>query len=222
MPFLDAPDDVARPPRLPAPAASAWPGPLDVDDGYAEVRGAEVSGPLGLSMVDELALLDSRLVGVSFVESDRLRLETSGCEFVDCDLSRVTVASADRSRFVGCKFAGTDFSDARMDDLAFERGLFRYTNLRLARLNRVAFSDCSFDDVDLYEARLADVSFAGTELRAVGLDKTRFERTDFRRATTLDPTSVAGLQGALISEAQVLELATVLALRAGVTIDRPE
>ena len=66
------------------------------------------------------------------------------------------------------------------------------------------------------------MAFPETELRAVDVDRARFSHVDLRGAIELDLRSCSGLEGCLLGSHQVHELAFVLAMAAGVSLEVDE
>ena len=218
MPFVDVEGRYAQPPRLKAISPPEIDrADIGVDDGYLDLRDAAV-GPTDLpDGIDELDLSGCRLDGVELPAG--LVLEARACELSNCDLSQVRIRRLENVVLSGCKLVGTDVSDTRIDDVAFEGCLLRYANLRMARLERVEFTSCTLHDVDLYEASLAEVTVVGSSFEEVQCGGVRWRNVDLRGARALGLVHLMSLQGALISDAQVIELAHLLALHAGADIE---
>ena len=218
MPFIEVTEPYAVPPRLRA----LTPQPLDtmsmdVDHGYLDLRDAAIVGD-GLPVdAQEFDLAGCSFEGVDFPAGSTL--EARNCRFEQCDLSQVRVRRLDNVQFDGCKLVGTDLSDARIDDVEFDQCLLRYVNIRMARLQRVAFAACSLDDVDCYEATITDATFVGSTLDQVTCSGVKWQAVDLRGAKALGLAQIGSLEGVLISDPQVIELAYVLALRSGADIE---
>ena len=106
--------------------------------------------------------------------------------------------------------------------MLIDKGLLRYSSLRMATFERVAFENSQLIEADFYRSKLHNVSFAGSELIEVNVDACEFDQVDLREAHTLELVAVGKFTGVLIAEEQVMELAYQLALATGVAIDRPE
>ena len=221
MPWIDPIDDYAAPPRLPRRGATpeAWDGVYEGEDGIGRIEGAAVDGDTIVAERGLVELLDVVATG-GVIETDGGSVDLIDSTLTDCDLSRATIGTVRGTRFVGCKFSGTDLSERTVRDSVFERCTMQYTHLRMATLQRVAFDDCRLDDVDFSESRLEDVTFAASRLVDVNTERCRFERVDLRGTAELDLSSPTNLRGCLIDDAQVLQLAYRLALLAGATIER--
>ena len=221
MPFVEPEHPFAQPPRVPKrKELPDWDGSLQVSDGYAVLRQVHIANPLPLDGCHELELIDCNLSSVSFAEAPGIELEVQGCHFDTCDLGQVTSRTLTRSSFAGCKFIGADLSGSKVEDVRFSNGLFRYSNLRMAKYSRVEFGNCQLVEADFYDSTLTNISFDHSELIEVVFDKCKLERVDLRQAKSVALTSVGDLSGALISNQQVMELAHLFALASGIGIER--
>jgi uncharacterized protein YjbI with pentapeptide repeats len=150
--------------------------------------------------MNELWASGTRLTGVSLVESD----------WVD-------------SALVGCSLAGVEAFGAILRRVVFRRCKLDSVNLRAARLHEVVFEDCVLRDVDFAEARLEGVTFPGSRLEQARFGRAVLKKTDLRGAVAVDlADGYDSLRGAVISSAQLLDLAPELARTLGIVVrDRP-
>lgn len=224
MPFIEPTERFADPPRLPGSesARSDWDGDLDLDRGYATLRGVRIEGEMDLRDCEQLELIDCELENVSFLGAPGIELDIDRCLLSTCDLGPSKGTGLRQTELRGCRLAGTDWSAMNIEDVLVRGGAMRYANLRMAKLQRVAFDGVSFDDVDLYDSVLNHVSFDRCSLQSVVFNKARLHHVDLREATRLEITAASGLEGALISDTQVVELAYLFALASGVSIERRE
>lgn len=223
MPWLEVDEPFSAGPRSVGPMTA--PGDaavIDVDDRWGSILEAELTGTVDVSGCERLELRGSVLRGVSFVAQPGVELDITNCDFIECDLSAVRLATVTNSRFEGCKLSGVDLGSAILRDIDFERTLLRMTTCRMAQLERVAFRACTLDDVDFYEAVLTDVAFPESDLREVEMDKVRFSAVDLRGAGELDLRSCRRFDGALLEAAQIAPLAQLFAHAAGVQIEKPD
>ncbi|MEU8775114.1 pentapeptide repeat-containing protein [Streptomyces sp. NPDC048606] len=184
--------------------------------------------------------------GVEFADVDLAGQEGAGARFMDCALRRCVVdeAGLGRARFLdsvweGVRGVGTDLSGALLRDVewveprlggvqshgaVWERVLVRggkvdYLNLRMARLRDVVFEGCVLVEPDFAGAVLERVEFRGCVVRGADFTGARMTDVDLRGASELGVArGVEALSGAVISSAQLFELAPAFAARLGVRV----
>ncbi|GAA1977702.1 pentapeptide repeat-containing protein [Kitasatospora viridis] len=189
---------------------------------------------------------DERYDTVRLADRELDAPQAAGAAFLECALTDLTVSQGRlrRARFTECwvertRWVATDLAETEWQDTtvtgsllagvaAYGSQLRRLTlrqckvqavNLRGAVLRDVVFEDCQLVDVDFSEARLTGVSFPGSSLEEVRFGRARQQRTDLRGATRLQlPDGHEGLSGALISSAQLIELAPQFARALGVEV----
>lgn len=223
MPWIEVEEPHVKPPRIrPIRPTNRGADSFAIDRGWGELDSVEIDRgtDLDLPRCSELSIADSVVTGLSFAPEDTLTVDCHRSELRDCDLSRVTVRSLRNSLVVGCKLSGTDFSQAGLADVVFERCSFRYVNLRMAKLNRVRFEGCKLEEVDGFELEAVDVEFPGTELLAVNLDRLQATRVDLREAADISFNGVGKLSGCLVSEEQLPALAYTLAFAADLSVEK--
>ncbi|SFK90529.1 pentapeptide repeat-containing protein [Streptomyces pini] len=169
--------------------------------------------------------------GAGFVESALTSVEFDGGRYRRARFNDVWLHTV---RWVGADLAETDWTDveavsgalagveafeARMRRVTFFNCKLDSVNLRAARLRDVSFVDCLLRDVDFGEAALEGVAFPGSVLDGVRLEKARLTRVDLRDAAGLGITAGHdSLRGAIVSPAQLLDLAPALARALGVEV----
>ncbi|NUR02421.1 MAG: pentapeptide repeat-containing protein [Streptomyces sp.] len=123
------------------------------------------------------------------------------------------------SALLACSLAGVEAFGSVLRRVTFRRCKLDSVNLRSARLHDVVFEDCVLREVDFAGARLESVSFPGTRLERARLGRATLKKTDLRGATVLDlADGHEALRGALITSAQLLDLAPALAHALGITV----
>lgn len=220
MPWIDVEEPFAKPPRgcgvLSPPGDDAV---VDLDDRWGSIDGAALTGPIDVSSCERVEISGCVLTGATFVTGDEVELDVRNCEFVDCDLSTLRFRTLAASTLVGCKLSGCDLSGATVRDVELERCLLRLVSVRMTELVRVCFESCTLDDVEMFDAHLDHVTFPESVLRSVDIDRVRFTHVDLRSATELDLRSCSSLDGCLLAPEQVHELAFVLALASGASLE---
>ncbi|WP_246235915.1 pentapeptide repeat-containing protein [Streptomyces boluensis] len=185
--------------------------------------------------------------GLIFEGTDLSAAEGPGARFLDCALEDCaldgTVLRNARfldSRLSGVRGVGTDLSGAALRDVelvdarlggaqlhgaVLERvlisgGKVDFLNLRAAKLRDVVFEGVVLDEPDFGGASLERVTFHDCTLRAADLTGVRLKDVDLRGAARIDiARGVDRLAGAVISPAQLLDLAPVFAAAVGVRVE---
>ncbi|MEV5659991.1 pentapeptide repeat-containing protein [Streptomyces flaveolus] len=184
--------------------------------------------------------------GLEFLERDFAGQDGAGARFMDCALTGCVLdeTSLPRARLLdsvltGVRGVGTDLAEATLRDVelvdarlggtqlhgaALERVLIRggkidCLNLRRARLKDVVFEGCVLVEPDFGGARLERVAFVGCALKDADLSAATLTDVDLRGAAPLElARGVDRLAGSVISPAQLLDLAPVLAAELGVRV----
>ncbi|MFI5676527.1 pentapeptide repeat-containing protein [Streptomyces cellulosae] len=185
--------------------------------------------------------------GLEFREVDLVGQDGGGARFMDCaltgcalDETRLTRARVLDSVLTGPRGVGTDLAEATLRDVevidarmggvqlhgaVLERVLIRggkidYLNLRSARLRDVVFESCVLVEPDFGGARLERVEFVDCTLKGVDLNAATLRDVDLRGVASLEiARGVDRLAGAVISPAQLLDLAPVLAGALGIRVE---
>ncbi|WP_327744215.1 pentapeptide repeat-containing protein [Streptomyces europaeiscabiei] len=185
--------------------------------------------------------------GLEFHEEDFAGQDGGGARFMDCaltgcalDETRLHRARVLDSVLTGIRGVGTDLAEATLRDVelvdarlggvqlhgaVLERVLVRggkidYLNLREARLKDVVFEDCVLVEPDFAGARLERVAFVGCALKGADLSGVTLVDVDLRGAASVEIVrGVDRLSGAVISAAQLMDLAPVLAGEMGIRVE---
>lgn len=184
--------------------------------------------------------------GVEFADLDLAGQEGLGARFMDCAVRRCALDEAGLAKarildsvLEGVRGVGTDLSGAALRDVevvdarlggvqmhgaVLERVVVRggkidFLNLRKARLKDVVFEGCVLVEPDFGGAVLERVQFVDCVLRGVDFSGVRMAEVDLREAAELGiARGVESLAGAVISPAQLFELAPALAVQLGVRV----
>ncbi|MGW1026116.1 pentapeptide repeat-containing protein [Streptomyces sp. NPDC002577] len=187
--------------------------------------------------------------GMEFRELDLAGQDGGGARFLDCALTGCGLDETrlHRARFIdavlsGIRGVGTDLAEATLRDVevtdarlggvqlhgsVLERVLVRggkidYLNLRKARLRDVVFEGCVLVEPDFGGARLERVEFRGCALKGADFSAATMTDVDLRSAAELGiARGVDRLAGAVISPAQLLDLAPAFAAQIGVRVVVP-
>ncbi|MEV6649051.1 pentapeptide repeat-containing protein [Streptomyces sp. NPDC051219] len=211
------------------------------------VRRPEVRLPPLRSYEGERLEPDGDYDGLAFTGLDFGGQEGRGARFMDCGLYRCALDETrlGKARFLDCvldgvRGVGTDLAQASFRDVevldarlggvqlhgsVLERVLVRggkidYLNLRTARLKDVVFEGCVLAEADFGEAQLERVEFRDTVLKRADFSGVRMTDVDLRGAAELDiARGIDRLSGAVISPAQLLDLAPAFAAQVGVRVE---
>ncbi|MFE6410356.1 pentapeptide repeat-containing protein [Streptomyces sp. NPDC057837] len=185
--------------------------------------------------------------GLDFRERDLTGQDGSGARFMDCavtdcalDGTRLRRARILDSVLGGVRGVGTDLAEATLRDVeltdtrlggpqlhgaVLERVLIRggkidYLNLRTARLRDVVFEGCVLVEPDFGGARLERVEFVDCALKGADLHAATLVDVDLRGAASVEISrGLDRLAGAVISPAQLLDLAPALAAQWGIRVE---
>ena len=168
--------------------------------------------------------LECAFTGVS-VQGGQLR----GAQFTDVWLRDVRLIAADiaESTWLNCTVtdsaaAGVQAFGTRLRGVSFHGCKLDSVNLRDAALTEVTFDGCVLRDVDFGGAALTKVAFPGCKLITTSFARVTLDVVDLRGAElgiTVDP---ACLRGAIVTTAQLLDMAPLLAESIGIVVkDRP-
>jgi uncharacterized protein YjbI with pentapeptide repeats len=183
--------------------------------------------------------------GVHFDQLSLDEPQAASSRFIECAFTGVSLAGGrlQRARFtdvlmrdvrlVATRLAETQWTDAAVvasmaaGAEAFGAELRRVTfrgckldsvNFRGAALTEVTFDNCDLRDVDFAGATLTRAAFPNSRLARIDLTRASMDATDLRGAELgliIDSTS---LRGAIVSTAQLVTLAPVLAETMGITV----
>ncbi|WP_405490430.1 pentapeptide repeat-containing protein [Streptomyces sp. NBC_00096] len=183
--------------------------------------------------------------GLELVDEDFAGQDGRGARFMDCALRRCVLDEADlaKARILdsvldGVRGVGTDLSGASLRDVelldarlggvqlhgaVLERVLVRggkidYLNLRTARLKDVVFEGCVLVEPDFGGAVLERVEFRDCVVRGAEFTGARMAEVDLRGAELGIARGVEALAGAVISPAQLFELAPAMAAQLGLRV----
>ncbi|MEU5883414.1 pentapeptide repeat-containing protein [Spirillospora sp. NPDC047279] len=186
---------------------------------------------------------------VLFQGLDLSGVQAGGSRFMECAFTGVSLEGGGlrAARFLDVwahelRFVGTDLTETEWQDAALIGSILAGTRAPGARLARVVFQGCKLDSVNFRDATLTDVTFRDCLLRDVDFGAARLTRTCFP-GSRLDKTVLAGatldqvdlrgadhlgitvdprtIRGAIVSPAQLLDLAPLLADALGITVEEP-
>jgi len=171
--------------------------------------------------------------------------DASGSRFLDCAFTRVSIQDGRlrRARFtdvwlrdvrlmstilaettwvdaavIGSAAAGVEAFGAQLRRVSLRGCKLDSVNFREAALVDVTFDNCVLRDVDFAGATLTRTAFPGSRLAAANLARVTLDQVDLRGAElglTIDPGC---LRGAIVTTAQLGEIAPLLAESIGLIV----
>ena len=118
------------------------------------------------------------------------------------------------------RLGGVQLHGAVLERVLIRGGKIDYLNLRTARLRDVVFEGCVLVEPDFGGARLERVEFVDCVLKEADFNAATLTDVDLRRPPTLEiARGVDRLAGAVISTAQLVDLAPVFAGELGVRVE---
>lgn len=171
----------------------------------------------------------SAFVECAFVDSVTEALSTRHARFVTCTASGSNIVTWNaggttwrEAALVGGRIGSFDLSGATLDTVHFVGLRIGYLNLVDAKLCDVRFTDCAFETLDLPGASLERVSYHGCTVDEVDLRHCLSKDLDLRGLSFSGLNGVDGLRGATVTEQQCLQLASVFATAAGISVTDDE
>ncbi|MFF3330318.1 pentapeptide repeat-containing protein [Streptomyces sp. NPDC002888] len=210
----------ARRPEVRLPTLEEYGGGLEPDGDYdgVEFREADLSGQDGAGArfmdcaLTGCALDDTRLRRARVLDSVLSGIRGVGTDFAEATLRDVELLDA--------RLGGTQLHGAVLERVLVRGGKIDYLNFRRARLRDVVFESCVLVEPDFGGARLERVEFVDCTLKAADFSAATLTDVDLRRAASLEVARGVGrLAGAVISPAQLLDLAPVLAAEMGIRVE---
>lgn len=121
---------------------------------------------------------------------------------------------------VDARLGGVQLHGAVLERVVFRGGKIDYLNLRAARLKDVVFENIVLVEPDFAGAVLERVEFVDCVLKEADLTGVVLKDVDLRGAAELGiARGVERLAGAVISAAQLMDLAPVLAVEMGIRVE---
>lgn len=194
-------------------------GGLDPDERYDSVH------------FDKLDLSDPSAANASFLECAFTHVSVQGgrlrrARFSDVWLRDVRLTAIDLAEtnwldgtFIGGVVAGATVFGAQLRRVAFRGCKLDSVNFRGAGLIEVTFEDCLLRHVDFANATLTRTAFPGSRLEQVDLTGVTLDHVDLRGAELGLVIGPDSLRGAIISTAQLAQVAPVIAESLGIVVD---
>ncbi len=176
--------------------------------------------------------LDGRdLTGISFGECEFLTVslhETRlrGASFSECLASdlHAPVFSAPRSswrdvRIDRARLGSVEAYEATLRSVHIDGSKLDFVNLRNANLTDVRFSNCVIDELDLGSATVQRFELQNCRITTLEIGGAKLKDVDLRGGDFSAIHGLEGLRGATIDEAQLSQLAPLLAAHLGIHVE---
>jgi uncharacterized protein YjbI with pentapeptide repeats len=179
---------------------------------------------------DQLSLDEPRAASSRFVECAFTRVSFQGgrlrrARFTDVlmrDVRLIATGLAETqwtdAALVASMAAGAEVFGAELCRVTFRGCKLDSVNFRGAELTDVTFDDCDLREVDFAGATLTRTAFPGSRLAKADFTGVTMDATDLRGAELGIIVDSSSLRGAMISTAQLVLLAPVLAETLGITV----
>jgi uncharacterized protein YjbI with pentapeptide repeats len=208
-----------------APAELALPGltsqgdaPLEAHGDYDAVSFTDLD--VSAQNANNAKFLDCGLVRC---RADGLQLRRARLvETLVADLQATTLDLAESvwrdSLVTGGRIGAVAASNAKFTRLRLRGVKLDFLNLRGATLRDVVLQDCVIGEIDAGDATLVDVDFPGTRVDTLSVRNATLTRVDVSGATLQTISGLDHLRGAIVSSAQLLDLAPLLADHLGIVV----
>ena len=188
---------------------------------------------------------DGDYEAVDFVDRDFAGQAAADAAFLGCRIERCRLdgLSMPRVRIAECLLAevhavSLDVSDSTWRDslvtdgrlgvmtatgatwrgVRLRGGKLNFVDLRAARLTDVVFEACVIGELDLADAELRSVCFVASTVDEMNVAGAKLSAVDLSGATLGVLRGIGSLRGAIVSEAQLLDLAPLLAEHVGLEV----
>jgi uncharacterized protein YjbI with pentapeptide repeats len=180
---------------------------------------------------DQAALVEADGSGSHFLECAFTGGGLQDCtlaraQFADVWLQDVRLISTSLARtiwrdvtFTGAVLAGVEVFGSQLRRVTFDRCKLDSVNFRDADLTDVTFDGCVLHEVDFGGARLTRTAFPRSRLVGTRLTRVTLDRVDLRGAELGLTVDALALRGAIVTTAQLIDMAPVLAEAIGIVVD---
>jgi uncharacterized protein YjbI with pentapeptide repeats len=181
----------------------------------------------------------------ALVDLDLVGVDATGAAFAACRIERGRLddSTFGNARLTDCLLVdvgatGFDAGDSTWRDVILDRcrigalaavradwssvrvrgGKLDFLILAGGRLDDVAFEGCEIGELDLGDARLRNVIFTGCRIGVLDVEGAFLEGVDLTGAGLRTIRGIAGLRGATVSPAQLVEMGPLLAHHLGIRV----
>lgn len=208
-------------PDLPAELAAASLPEHDLDDGGIY----ELLAFAGLDLHErEAAGIEIEACRFSDVNLSQARLRRGlvrDVAFERCDLANLRALDSAFTRVAlsSCRMTGLSMIDVTMRDVTFIACRVDLSSFRDSKLNDVVFTDCRMEQADFTEADLRGARFTGCDLTGAQFTGAQMGGARLSRCELTGIGGVTSMRGAIVTSADAVALAFILANALGITIE---
>jgi len=185
---------------------------LEIDDSL--VQSADFAGVSRLQ-VDGCKFENVLLTGLVL---DKFELTDSQCLKLEAAGLRTYKANMLRARLDDSRLTGVEFANAHIEDCTFKNVKFDEAGFRFASFKRVRFENCMLRQADFSNAKFEHVTFTDCDLSEAVFISATCKDLDITTEDLTTTKGILGLKGATISEAQLMQIAPLLAAELGFRI----
>jgi len=179
----------------------------DLDFSGREVTGAEIEAcRYGNVNLSQARLRRTLIRDVAFDRCDLANLRA-----LDCSMTRVAVTAS--------RMTGLSCLDDHLRDVTFEGCRIDLSSFRTSKFDDVVFTGCRMEQADFADADLRGACFEGCDLTGAQFSGARMTGARFTRCELTGILGVTSMRGAIITSADAVALAFILAGALGITIE---
>jgi len=200
--------------------------PLDPDvlAPEADIEDGEVAD----SSWDDLDLAHANVRGARLVALRAQRIDLTAAHLGGTALERLDAPAVRATRggwrdveLTGSRLGSLEAYESTWDGVRIEDCRLGYVNLRGATLTDVLVTGTSLDELDLVQATVRRAAFEACRIGRLDVQQATLEHVDLRGAQVDDVVGVESLRGIVVTPAQLVDLAAVLARALGVVVAGP-
>jgi len=170
--------------------------------------------------LDKIALSESLLNKVDFLQVDVSKFDVLDCIFRSCDFTtaKFPESSWHRVSIDSGRCTGLQMTNSTLKNIDFKNSKLDMVNFRLSHLENISFDGCVLNDVDFYNARLKNVEFVNCTINGVTFASARMTNVDISKSQVEGLKGINSLRGVTISYDQLMQFAPAFAAEAGIKI----
>ena len=208
-------------PDLPAELPAASPADQDLEDGGVyellaftdlDLSGREVTGAeIEACRYGNVNLSQGRLRRTLIRDVAFDRCDLANLRALDCSLTRVSVTAS--------RMTGLSWLDDHLRDVTFDGCRIDLSSFRASKFDDVVFTGCRMEQADFVDADLRGARFEGCDLTGAQFSGARMTGARLTRCELTGISGVTSMRGAIVTSADAVALAFILAGALGITIE---